>query len=191
LKGAIDDFESMREVVARRYTRVVNEGLERPDFILIDGGKGQASAAKEILDALGLGDIPLAGLAKKFEEIYLPGKSEPVRLPETSPALKVLQAIRDEAHRFATTFNKRLRQKDLSFSLLERVPGVGPKRSRALLEEFGSIPALRAASADDIADRIGISLAQADAILSFLKSPASEMELSPAETGRVTEDRSG
>ncbi|HUX22371.1 MAG TPA: excinuclease ABC subunit UvrC [Spirochaetia bacterium] len=170
LGGAIDDFESMREVVARRYTRVVNDGLERPDFILIDGGKGQVSAAREMLTALGLGDIPLAGLAKKLEEIYLPGKSEPVRLPETSPALKILQAVRDEAHRFATSFNKRLRRKDLSFSLLEKIPGVGPKRSLLLLEQFGSLEALKAASAEDIAEKCKVSLDQADAILSFLKS---------------------
>ena len=170
LEGAIDDFESMREAVGRRYTRVVNDNLERPDFILIDGGKGQIGAAREMLEALGLGDIPLAGLAKKFEEIYLPGKSDPIRLPETSPALKILQAVRDEAHRFATSFNKRLRQKDLSFSLLERIPGVGPKRSKDLLEQFGSIDELRAAEAEVIAEKCRISLAQADAILSFLSS---------------------
>ena len=190
LGGAIDDFESMREVVARRYSRVVNDGLERPDFILIDGGKGQVSAAKEMLDSLGLGDIPLAGLAKKFEEIYLPGMSDPVRLPETSPALKVLQAVRDEAHRFATSFNKRLRQKDLSFSLLEKIPGVGPKRSRLLLEEFESLEALQKATAEEIAERCRLSLAQADEILSFLKNrPVSKTEPAAGNSNEMVAER--
>lgn len=183
LDGAIDDFESMREAVGRRYTRVLNDNRERPDFILIDGGKGQVGAAKEMLDALGLKDIPLAGLAKKLEEIYLPGRSDPIRLPKTSPALKVLQAVRDEAHRFATSFNKRLRRKDLSFSILEKIPGVGPKRSRFLLDEFGSLDALRGTPAEKIAGKCKFSLAQADVILSFLKSiPRSPIDstLNPA-----------
>ena len=170
LKGAIDDFESMREVIARRYTRVINEDLDRPDFILVDGGKGQVSAAREILDAVGLADLPLAGLAKRLEEIYLPHRSEPVRLADTSPALKVLQSVRDEAHRFATSFNKRLREKDLSFSLLQQVPGIGERRSRLLLEEFGSLDAILAAASEEIADRCSMSRVQAEAVLAFLKS---------------------
>ena len=169
LGGKIDDFESMREVVARRYTRVVNEGLERPDFILIDGGKGQLGAAKEILDALGL-EVPLAGLAKRLEEVYLPGRSDPIRLPEGSPALKVLQAVRDEAHRFATSFNKRLREKDLSFQTLEKIPGIGEKRSRLLLETFGSTSAIREATPEEIAEKCRMSLQQADEVLSYLKA---------------------
>jgi len=187
LKGKIDDFESMREVVARRYTRVVNDGLERPDFILIDGGKGQIGAAKEMLDALGLSEIPLAGLAKRLEEIYLPGQSDPVRLPEGSPALKVLQAVRDEAHRFATSFNKRLRQKDLSFSVLEKIPGIGEKRSRLLIETFGSLDSLSAASADEIAEKCRMSLDQADEVLAYLKAPGAGMKTAADEQGAPAE----
>ncbi len=170
LDGAIDDFESMREVIARRYTRVINEGLDKPDFILVDGGKGQVSAARSILDALGLKDIPLAGLAKKLEEIHLPGVGKPVKLPETSSALKILQSVRDEAHRFATTLNKRLREKDLSFSLLEQIPGIGAKRSRLLLDEFGSIDELAKADVEQLAERCGLSLEQADEVRLFLRN---------------------
>ena len=112
LEGAIDDFGAVREAVARRYTRLVNEGLDLPDLVLIDGGAGQVSAAKEILDALGV-DSDLAGLAKQNEEIYLPGRREPVVLPKDSPALRVLVAVRDETHRFATGLNQKLRASDL------------------------------------------------------------------------------
>jgi excinuclease ABC subunit C len=157
LNGAIDDFESVREVVARRYTRVKNEEKERPDLILIDGGKGQVSAAQGILDALDIKDIPLIGLAKRNEEIFLPGKKNPVILPEGSPALRILQAVRDEAHRFATGFNQRLRKKTLSLERLTSVPGIGEKRGRKLLERFGSTEEIAAASADDIAKTAGVS----------------------------------
>ncbi len=170
LKGAIDDFESMREVIARRYTRVINEELDRPDFILVDGGKGQVSAAREILDAVGLAEVPLAGLAKRLEEIYLPHQSEPVRLDDTSPALKVLQSVRDEAHRFATSFNKRLREKDLSFSLLQQIPGIGERRSRLLLEEFGSLDGILASSLEEVCERCSLSRPQAEAVQAFLRS---------------------
>ncbi len=156
LDGAIDDFASMREVVARRYTRVMNENLPAPDLILIDGGKGQVSAAMSILQALGL-TIPLIGLAKKNEEVYLPGRSDPVLLPHGSPPLRVLQAVRDEAHRFATGFNQRLRQKDIGLGKLEGVPGIGPKRSRMLLETFSNIAAMVAAEPSTLAAAAGIS----------------------------------
>jgi excinuclease ABC subunit C len=164
LGGAIDDFESVREVVARRYTRVKNEKKERPDLVLIDGGKGQVSAARGILDALGLEDIPLAGLAKKNEEIFLPGEKDPVILPEGSPALRILQAVRDEAHRFATGFNKRLRKKALSLQRLTGVPGIGERKGRRLLERFGSVEGIAAASGGDIAKAAGLSMATAEAL---------------------------
>ncbi len=150
LEGAIDDFGAVREAVARRYTRLVNEGIELPDLILIDGGPGQVSAAKEILDALGV-DSDLAGLAKREEEIYLPGKAEPVVLPMDSPALRVLVAVRDETHRFATGLNQRLRAADLRFGVLEDIEGVGPARARALMREFGSVEMVAAASEEAIA----------------------------------------
>jgi excinuclease ABC subunit C len=139
LDGQIDDFEAVREAVARRYTRVLNENLERPDLVLIDGGKGQVNAARGILDALGLNEIPLAGLAKKNEEIFLPDTSDPVLLPDTSEGLKILQYVRDETHRFATTFNQKLREKDGKLSFLQEIPGIGPVRSRKLMQKYGSL----------------------------------------------------
>jgi len=150
LEGAIDDFGAVREAVARRYTRLVNEGLDLPDLVLIDGGAGQVSAAKEILDALGV-DSDLAGLAKQNEEIYLPGKGESVVLPKDSPALRVLVAVRDETHRFATGLNQKLRASDLKFGVLEDIEGVGPARARKLMREFGSLDMIAVASAESLA----------------------------------------
>ena len=150
LEGAIDDFGAIREAVARRYTRLVNEEAELPDLILIDGGAGQVSAAKEIIDALGL-DSELAGLAKQNEEIWLPGSSSPIILPKDSPALRVLVAVRDETHRFATGLNQKLRASDLRFGLLEDIEGIGPTRARRLMRIFGSIDLIAEASPERIA----------------------------------------
>jgi excinuclease ABC subunit C len=163
LGGAIDDFASVREAVARRYTRLVNEEAELPDLILIDGGAGQVSAAKEILDSLGL-DCDLAGLAKKNEEIYLPERLEPVVLPKDSPALRVLVAIRDETHRFATGLSKKLRTKDLRFAALTSVEGIGEARAKKLMKHFGSLEAIVSAEIKDIASAGGISAALAAAV---------------------------
>jgi excinuclease ABC subunit C len=150
LEGAIDDFGAVREAVARRYTRLVNEGLDLPDLVLIDGGAGQVSAAREILEALGV-DSDLAGLAKQNEEIYLPGRADPVVLPKDSPALRVLVAVRDETHRFATGLNQKLRASELRFGVLEDIEGVGPARARRLMREFGSLEMVAAASVDGLA----------------------------------------
>jgi len=155
LNGKIDDFESIREAVARRYTRVLNEELDRPDLILIDGGKGQLSAAKGILDGLGLA-IPLVGLAKKEEEIFFPGRPDPLLLDEASPSLRILEAVRNESHRFATKLNKRRRTRRLSMQVLEGVPGIGATRSRRLMEAFGSIEAIVEASAEDLQKKAGL-----------------------------------
>lgn len=168
LDGKIDDYEAIREAVARRYTRVLNENLEQPDLIVIDGGRGQLNAALGILKTLGLNHIPVIGLAKQFEEIYIPQAAEPIRLPEGAEGLRVLQAVRDETHRFATNFNKNLRKKDLSLSSLEGIPGVGPKRSKALLETFGSVAAIRESSPQQISDRTGIPLSLSQTISSSL-----------------------
>jgi excinuclease ABC subunit C len=167
LGGAIDDYESIREVVARRYTRVINEGLPVPDLILIDGGKGQVNAAKEILETLGLGEVPVAGLAKQFEEIFLPGRSDPIRLPDTSEALKILQGVRDETHRFATSFNKQLREKDAKLSVLTDIPGIGPSRAAKILTAFGSLNSLRYATPEEIASKAEVPLAVAEAVHSW------------------------
>lgn len=187
LKGAIDDFEAIREAVARRYTRVVNENLPRPDLILIDGGKGQLSSAKSILDALGLQDIPILSLAKREEEVFVPHKSEPVVLPAGHPALRLLQAVRDETHRFATGANQQLRSSDLKLDKLEGIPGLGKKRSTALLTAFGSIQAIAEASMEDLRSAAGISEALARNLLVALGSaPAEETpagEYAGAESG--------
>ncbi|HNX73228.1 MAG TPA: excinuclease ABC subunit UvrC, partial [Spirochaetales bacterium] len=155
LNGAIDDFASMREAVARRYTRLVNEEAELPNLILVDGGAGQVSAAKEIIDEIGL-DCDLAGLAKKNEEIYLPGLSEPVVLPKDSPALRILVAVRDETHRFATGLSQKLRTTDLRFSRLQTVPGIGETRAKKLLKTFGSLKAIAEAQPEEIAKIAGV-----------------------------------
>ncbi|MBN2508626.1 MAG: excinuclease ABC subunit UvrC [Spirochaetales bacterium] len=164
LKGRIDDFEAVREAVARRYTRILNEGLERPDLILIDGGKGQVSAAVEILSALGMGDIPLVGLAKREEELFLPGESDPLTLDHTHPGLRVLIWVRDEAHRFGTSFNRQHRKNDIKFSVLENIPGIGPQRSSELLKLFGSLEALAASTPEVISQKASIPLSLAGAV---------------------------
>lgn len=170
LDGAIDDFAAMREVVARRYTRAVNESLRLPDLVLVDGGAGQVSAARSVLDALGLATIPLAGLAKREEAIFVPGQSEPVRLPEGSGALRVLQSVRDESHRFATTFNKSLRTKDVKLSILEEVKGIGPKRAARLITEFGSLDKIVNTSSDEIASAAGVAAETALAVVRHIQS---------------------
>jgi excinuclease ABC subunit C len=151
LQGEIDDFESIREAVARRYTRVLNEDLPRPDLILIDGGKGQLNGAKSILDALGLDHIPILGLAKREEEIFLPGSPDPITLPPGHPSLRILQAVRDEAHRFGTSHNQQLRTKDVKLETLEGIPGLGKVRSRRLLLGFGSVEEIAKADVQQLA----------------------------------------
>ncbi len=174
LQGGIDDFESIREAVARRYSRVLNEELERPDLILIDGGKGQLSAAMSILDSLGLNALPICALAKEEEEIFLPGRSESVRLPEGSPALRILQAVRDESHRFGTGHNQRLRSGDIKLSTLEGIPGIGPGRAKKLLTTFGNLDAVRAASAELIQTKAGLSAKLSAVVVSALQDTGNE-----------------
>jgi excinuclease ABC subunit C len=168
LNGKVDDFESIREVVARRYSRLVNDNLELPDLVLVDGGKGQVSAAVRILRALGLTELAVVGLAKRHEEVFVPGRSQPILLPQSSRALRVLQAVRDETHRFATGFNQRLRSKRVSLSVLEDVHGIGRARSRRLLESFGSIAAIQAASPEAVASRGGLTPELAGVLLAHL-----------------------
>ncbi len=169
LAGEIDDYEAIREAVARRYTRILNEGLEPPDLVLIDGGKGQVGAARGVLDALGFQRVPVLGLSKRNEEIFLPGKKDPVLLPEGSPALRILQAVRDEAHRFATGFNRKLREKTLSLETLTSVRGIGEARGRKILRRYGSREAIVEATGYDIARTAGISLEVAESLLERLR----------------------
>ncbi|MCS7082921.1 MAG: excinuclease ABC subunit UvrC [Bacteroidetes bacterium] len=151
-----DDFAAMREVVYRRYRRVLEEGASLPDLILVDGGKGQLSAALEALSALGIVDrIPVVGLAKRLEELFLPDRKQPLQLPRTSPALRLLQQIRDEAHRFARSLHHRRRARVQLALEWEAIPGIGPKTIRRLLEHFGSPEAVRRASEEDLAALVG------------------------------------
>jgi len=168
LNGRIDDFAAVREAVSRRYSRLLNEGLDMPDLILIDGGAGQVSAAKGVLSALGLDDIPLAGLAKQNEEIYLHGRPGVINLPDGDEALKVLQYVRDETHRFATGFNQKLREKDSKFSLLEGIPGIGPVRSRKLLETYGSLETIGSCTPEELHAAAGLPRDAAEALLAEL-----------------------
>jgi len=167
LNGDIDDYKAISEAVARRYTRIMNEGKEQPDLILIDGGKGQVNAAYSVLSALNL-KIPLAGLAKREELIFLPEDREPIDLPEGDRALRILQHVRDETHRFATSHNQKLRKKTLTLSSLENIPGIGPSRSRKLLTGFGSMENLYGAEPEEIARTAGISMDAAEMVKLYL-----------------------
>lgn len=185
LKGGIDDFESIKEAVARRYSRVLNENLPKPDLILIDGGKGQLSSAISVLRALEMDDIPILGLAKQEEEIFLPGRSDSIILPPGNPALRVLQHVRDEAHRFGTGFNQRLRSGDLKMDSLESVPGIGKVRATRLLTSFGSLDAIAEADAEEIAKRAKLPLDLAMAVKRRLNGDVA-VEAAP-EAGGTTE----
>src|SRR5262245_48093863 len=159
-----DDFASMEDVLTRRfrnYLRERDEGAHAgkrfaypPNLLLIDGGRGQLNVASRVLEELGLEDICVASLAKRFEEVYLPHRSEPVRIPRDSEALYLLQQVRDEAHRFAITYHRQLRGKKMTVSVLDGVPGLGPGRKKRLLKEFGSVKKLREL---DEADLVAIS----------------------------------
>ena len=162
--GVIDDYASMREAVARRYTRLLNEAAELPDLIMIDGGIGQVNAAKAVLDALEL-DIPLVGLAEKNEELYRPHINKPIVLPRRSAALRVLQRVRDETHRFANTRNNRLRSKEELHLQFEQLPHIGEKRAARLLRSFSSIEKLAAASPEAAAAAARITQAQAQEVI--------------------------
>src|SRR5215510_4343294 len=149
--GAPDDFQSMREVVSRRYKRVQEEGLNMPDLVLIDGGIGQLHAAQAALDGLNIVDQPLASIAKREEILYVAGREdEPIILDRRSPVLKVIQQIRDESHRFAITFHRERRGKRHLTSELSEIAGVGPRTRQKLLTHFGSLAKIRAASIEEL-----------------------------------------
>ncbi|MGN0728859.1 excinuclease ABC subunit UvrC [Treponema sp.] len=171
--GIIDDFASMKEAVSRRYTRLMNEKQELPDLILIDGGIGQVNAVESILNALGL-DIPVAGLAKRDEEIYRPGNSVPIQLPKRSDALRLLQRVRDETHRFATSRNQELRTKENTVSPFIKIRGIGKKRSALLTSEFGTLQKLSQAAESDVMEAIKIPQEAARSIIMQAKQLAQE-----------------
>lgn len=169
-EGQQDDFAAVHEVVTRFVARRVNEEKPLPDLVVIDGGKGQLSAALSALVTAGLETLPLASLAKREEEVFLPGRSEGLRLSRRSPSLKLLQRARDEAHRFAVEYNRRRRSKRTITSELLNIPGVGPQRRRALLERFGSLAGVRLASVEEVSAVPGFSQRLAERVLNHLKS---------------------
>jgi excinuclease ABC subunit C len=151
-----DDFASMKEVLTRRYHRLMREEKHLPDLIVVDGGKGQLSSAVEVLQELGLyGQIPIIGLAKRLEEIVIPTSSIPIQLPKTASGLKLLQRIRDEAHRTAVSFHREKRSKRTLSTELTEIQGIGPKTAEKLLKHFGSVKGVKAAEEDALAGLVG------------------------------------
>lgn len=155
-----DDFSAISEVVRRRYRRLLDEEHPLPHLILIDGGKGQLHAAYQVLAELGIEDTPLASIAKREERIYVQGQEEPIRLEPTSPVLHLIQEIRDEAHRFAVTYHRRRRSLRDFTSELDAVPGIGDKRKKRLLRNFGSVARIRRASEEELVPFVGRKLAR-------------------------------
>ncbi|MFO7889616.1 MAG: excinuclease ABC subunit UvrC [bacterium] len=165
-----DDYKAMKEVIKRRMTRLINEKQDFPDLIVVDGGKGQVSAAKKAFAECGINNQMVLGLAKKLEEIYLPYCSDPQILPKHSAGLFFLQRIRDEAHRFAIDYHRKLRKKRTIASELDIIPGVGEKRKHALLKHFSSIEEMRESTVDEISEVKGLNKKVAEKIVSFLTS---------------------
>ena len=177
-----DDFASMREIVTRYFRRRLEDEKAIPDLIVIDGGRGQLGAAHQALDALELSGFALISLAKRDEEIFVLGRSEPLRLSRRSPALRLLQQARDEAHRFAVTYNRKRRTLRTVTSELLRIPGIGPVKRRQLLHAFGSIEGVRAAGAEAIAALPGFTLASAQRLLEALAQGAPTAPPAPTTT---------
>jgi Excinuclease ABC subunit C len=163
-----DDFASMKEIIFRRYLRLKREGGQYPDLIIVDGGKGQLSAALESLHDLGLENQPIIGLAKRLEEVFLPNQSEPLLLPRTSSALKLLQQVRDEAHRFAITFHRTVRERRVISTILTEVKGIGRKRADELLKKFGSVRNIASAEIVELEEVVGRKVA--DRLKQYLQS---------------------
>ena len=168
VKG-IDDFAMIREVVLRRYSRLKSEKATFPDLILIDGGKGQLSMAVSALQELGLSYISVIGLAKRLEEVYVPGSSDPQNIPKSSPGLFLLRRIRDEAHRFAVTFHRLRRKKAATESIFDGISGIGPARRKNLLTKFENVKTIADASTEKIAAEVGVGEKLAEEIIAVAK----------------------
>ena len=158
-KSTPDDVAMMKEVLKRRYTMVLKRNLELPDLIVVDGGKGQLNAGVSVLQELGL-EIPIIGLAKKYEEIYLPNKKDPIVLPKNSPLLKLFQRVRDESHRVALKLHKKQRKKRITGSILDDIKGIGPTTRNKLLNHFGSVANIKKNTLEDISQIVGKKLAK-------------------------------
>jgi excinuclease ABC subunit C len=170
--GQQDDFAAIQEVLTRYLTRRRDEQLLLPDLFLIDGGKGQLNAASEAAEGLGFTGLQFASLAKREEEVFLPGQPEPLRLSRRSPSLRLLQRIRDEAHRFGLAYNRKRRTQRTITSELLNIPGVGPRRRRLLLERFGSLAGVKSASVSELATVPGFSTRLAERVLEHLQTRA-------------------
>jgi excinuclease ABC subunit C len=164
---APDDFAAMREVVQRRYRRILERGGPFPDLILIDGGAGQLTAAYDALESLGLANLVAVGIAKKEELIYARDRRDPIALPREHPALLLLQRIRDEAHRFAVTFHRQARSMRDLRSDLDAIPGIGARRRKTLLTTFGSVAGVRRATREELVPVIGAKAA--DSVLAYFR----------------------
>ncbi|WP_288186155.1 excinuclease ABC subunit UvrC [uncultured Sporomusa sp.] len=173
VEGKPDDFKSMQEVVGRRYREAIEKGPV-PDLIIIDGGKGQLSSALPIIRAAGLTEVTVVGLAKEFEHIFREGISEPLILPRHSQSLYLVQRIRDEAHRFAITYHRKLRSKRNLVSVLDHIPGIGAKRRKALWDHFGSLAKIKAAEVAELTKVNGMTLPAAEAVYNFFRKKVYE-----------------
>ncbi|MCH7691463.1 MAG: excinuclease ABC subunit UvrC [candidate division Zixibacteria bacterium] len=163
-----DDYRMMREVVGRYFYRIKDEKKTPPDLLVIDGGKGQLSSVIKELGSLGFDKQPVVSLAKRLEEVFVPGASDSITISRSSPALMLLKQLRDEAHRFAVSYNRKVRSKRTIKSELDKIPGVGPSKKHALLKQFGSVKRIKAATPEQIAELTGINIKLANAILSYL-----------------------
>lgn len=171
-EGETDDYAMMQEVVGRYFHRRIAEEGALPDLVLIDGGKGQLGAALQGMESAGASDLPVAAIAKRLEEVFLPGRDSPVRLRPADPGLHWLQRARNEAHRFAVGYNRRLRRRRTLHSRLSEIEGVGPRREADLLRRFGSVAAIRRSSVDDLTEVPGIGRTTAERILRELSVEA-------------------
>lgn len=170
-EGRPDDYAMLREMLSRRFEAARAKDPKfaaLPDLVVVDGGKGQLGCALEVLSKMGFGHLPVAGLAKEFEQIYVPGQSQPIALPRHSPALQLLQHVRDEAHRFAITYHRGRRAKRKTRSALDGIPGIGPARRKSLLRKFGSLKRMRDASVDELAAVRGMTRPAAEAVWSAM-----------------------
>jgi len=212
--GATDDTAAMHEVLTRRFRRGRAEEAElalaaepadadgeavevgsrparfayRPNLVVVDGGLPQVNAAARALEDVGVVDVAVVGLAKRLEEVWVPGEEYPVVLPRTSEGLYLLQRLRDEAHRFAITFHRQRRSKAMTTSQLDGIPGLGEKRRKALLKAFGSVKRIRGASVDELAAVPGIGPALATVVAAELGSTADAMPAVNLVTGEVVDD---
>jgi excinuclease ABC subunit C len=169
--SGVDDYAMLDEVLRRRFKRAGGASdawAILPDLVLIDGGKGQLNAAREAMRQMGVSSIPTAGLAKENEEVFIPDKKESIVLPRSSPGLQLLQRLRDEAHRFALGYHQRIRKRQTFASALDTIPGIGPKRKRALLRQFGSVKAIREASIEELTAARGMTHGLAEKIKQYL-----------------------